>query len=146
MKHLESRVPGGGPPAPIFQHFPQLDGFRGLAISLVIIGHVLDRNFSITTELAPLGVLLFFVLSGFLITGLLDREARLTGSISLLLFKSRWRPGRSGPRLPDSHRGTAEARRALHARTGILARTSTKTGHILDRRIKANRRRGSDTG
>jgi len=75
-----------------FQHVPELDGFRGLAIALVVVGRYWEfygwssevRGFA--QSLAHLGVLLFFVLSGFLITGLLYRERSLTGSISFKRF------------------------------------------------------------
>jgi peptidoglycan/LPS O-acetylase OafA/YrhL len=72
----------------VFLHFPQLDGLRGFAILFVVVGHVIHHNFGVTAggSLAGLGVLLFFVLSGFLITGLLDREKTQTGSISLSSF------------------------------------------------------------
>ncbi|TSI11732.1 acyltransferase [Brevibacterium aurantiacum] len=60
-----------------------LDGLRGLAIVAVLLFHTghLDGGF--------LGVDLFLVLSGFLITGLLLREITTTGSISLLRFWGR---------------------------------------------------------
>jgi peptidoglycan/LPS O-acetylase OafA/YrhL len=72
----------------VFRHFPQLDGLRGLAIVLVLAGHVMHSNFGIAAgaSFAGLGVLLFFVLSGFLITGLLDKEKVQTGSIGLSKF------------------------------------------------------------
>lgn len=72
----------------IFRHFPQLDGLRGLAILLVVVGHTIQHNFEVSAgaNLAALGVLLFFVLSGFLITGMLDREKAKTGSFSLSRF------------------------------------------------------------
>jgi peptidoglycan/LPS O-acetylase OafA/YrhL len=69
-----------------FRHFPELDGLRGLAILLVIAGHVLNFGFGVATDLGGLGVLLFFVLSGFLITGLLDREKLQSGRVSLSRF------------------------------------------------------------
>lgn len=71
-----------------FRHFAQLDGLRGVAILLVITGHVLEFGLGVTRggALGGLGVMLFFVLSGFLITGLLDREILQTGSISLSRF------------------------------------------------------------
>jgi peptidoglycan/LPS O-acetylase OafA/YrhL len=72
-----------------FRHFPELDGLRGFAILLVIVGHVLEFGLGVHTDLAGLGVLLFFVLSGFLITGLLDREKLRTGCVSLSAFYAR---------------------------------------------------------
>jgi len=82
--------PAVSPGAFKFRHFPQLDGLRGLAILLVLSGHVLHHGFGIDAgTLGGLGVLLFFVLSGFLITGLLDREMLQTGHISLSTFYMR---------------------------------------------------------
>lgn len=70
-------------------HMPELDGLRGLAIVLVVLGHAFLLNppdslglFADAPLLAPLrgtwiGVDLFFVLSGFLISGiLLDSRGR----------------------------------------------------------------------
>jgi peptidoglycan/LPS O-acetylase OafA/YrhL len=59
-----------------------LDGLRGVAVLLVIFSHVVPSP-------APgswFGVDLFFVLSGFLITSILLREHRLSGSIHLGRF------------------------------------------------------------
>jgi len=54
------------------RHFPQLDGIRGVAISIVLLGHLVSLNIGFGVEklgpLPPIGVDLFFVLSGFLIT------------------------------------------------------------------------------
>jgi peptidoglycan/LPS O-acetylase OafA/YrhL len=69
-----------------FRRFPQLDGLRGLAILLVVVEHTLYFRCGVHTDLGKLGVALFFVLSGFLITGLLDSELRHTGSVSLSAF------------------------------------------------------------
>ncbi len=53
------------------QHIPALDGIRGLAIVLVLLYHCFPSLYKIGTELGWIGVDLFFVLSGFLITGIL---------------------------------------------------------------------------
>ncbi len=56
-------------------HIPELDGLRGIAIALVLIYHChnLLRSFHLEpiAEWGWIGVNLFFVLSGFLITGIL---------------------------------------------------------------------------
>ena len=54
-----------------FRHYPELDGFRGLAVLMVVVGHLLFFSLGFDSQMASLGVLLFFVLSGFLITGVL---------------------------------------------------------------------------
>jgi peptidoglycan/LPS O-acetylase OafA/YrhL len=75
-----------------FSHFKQLDGWRGVSIILVLIGHLASYSLCLPTplsqigEFATLGVLCFFILSGFLITGLLCEEERKNGHISLRLF------------------------------------------------------------
>jgi len=65
-----------------FTYIPELDGLRGISILLVFIHHiyytVLPGGF--------LGVDIFFVLSGFLITSLLLREWDQFGSLNLKLF------------------------------------------------------------
>ena len=59
------------------RHLSQLDGIRGIAILIVLLGHLLTRNFGLGIgklgPLPPIGVDLFFVLSGFLITNVLLR-------------------------------------------------------------------------
>jgi peptidoglycan/LPS O-acetylase OafA/YrhL len=77
------------------RHVPELDGLRGIAIIAVLIHHQLTA-FSLTGGF--LGVDLFFVLSGFLITGLLVSEFDNTGSISIRKFYMR-RVLRLGPAL-----------------------------------------------
>src|ERR1700722_15550444 len=60
-------------------HFPALDGIRGLAILLVILHHVnrmspggrIDDLFRSVADFGWVGVVLFFVLPGFLIPGIL---------------------------------------------------------------------------
>jgi peptidoglycan/LPS O-acetylase OafA/YrhL len=75
-----------------------LDGLRGLAIALVLAGHVAAnlqplsapvRRWLVVFSNPGAGVRLFFVLSGYLITGLLLRELRQTGTIGLAHFYGR---------------------------------------------------------
>lgn len=75
---------------------PALDGLRGIAILLVIAGHAAEAYLGHEPALwqAPffnssLGVRLFFVLSGFLITGLLVKEWDRHGKLSLSAFYAR---------------------------------------------------------
>lgn len=77
------------------RHVPELDGLRGIAILSVLVHHQLT-TFSLRAGF--LGVDLFFVLSGFLITGLLLTEFENTKSISLRNFYMR-RVLRLGPAL-----------------------------------------------
>ena len=79
----------------VARHVPELDGLRGIAIIVVLIHHQLT-TFSLKGGF--LGVDLFFVLSGFLITGLLLGEFEHTGSISIRKFYMR-RVLRLGPAL-----------------------------------------------
>lgn len=67
---------------------PFLDSLRALAISMVIVAHFgLSRGAWIGKALnGHVGVTLFFVISGFLITLLLLREFQKTGRISLKSF------------------------------------------------------------
>jgi len=64
------------------RHLPALDGVRGLAVILVLVVHLMNSNDALTQSslinvamafrsLGWMGVDLFFVLSGFLITGIL---------------------------------------------------------------------------
>lgn len=66
-------------------HRKALDGVRGLAILLVLLYHTSMKTFGG----GFIGVDLFFVLSGFLITTLLLEEWRDTGSIGLGAFYAR---------------------------------------------------------
>lgn len=76
-------------------YFPNLDGLRFIAASMVVFPHIeqiksllgLDYSYSIYPyECGKLGVILFFVLSGYLITYLLLVEKRVSGDISIKKF------------------------------------------------------------
>ncbi len=66
-----------------------LDGVRAIAILLVIIGHMGNRDGTGLAQLARFGVNIFFVLSGYLITFLLQREHEQTARIDLTDFYRR---------------------------------------------------------
>lgn len=73
----------GSTSAPATDRFrPDLEGLRGVAIAAVVLFHVgipwVPGGF--------VGVDVFFVLSGFLITGLIVREIGETGSLSFSRF------------------------------------------------------------
>lgn len=70
---------------------PSLDGLRAISISLVLFAHCTGTRFFPSfvfarKELGNLGVRIFFVISGFLITTLLLNEKEATGKISLKWF------------------------------------------------------------
>jgi peptidoglycan/LPS O-acetylase OafA/YrhL len=67
-----------------FPQLPALDGVRAVAAFLVVFYH-----FGFTYIPGGLGVLIFFVLSGFLITWLLLKEDEKFGTVSLGKFYSR---------------------------------------------------------
>lgn len=77
---------------------PSLDGLRGVAVLLVVAGHVAQNTAGIPTDArtwlmglanASAGVRVFFVLSGYLITRLLLAEHDRSGRIDLRLFYAR---------------------------------------------------------
>jgi peptidoglycan/LPS O-acetylase OafA/YrhL len=59
------------PPARVSGHLAQLDGLRALAVLAVCWHHWMPRRYHLGLNWGALGVDLFFVLSGFLITGIL---------------------------------------------------------------------------
>jgi peptidoglycan/LPS O-acetylase OafA/YrhL len=75
------------------RRIPGLDGLRGISILLVLFGHLVGTsNFPLhdvtrqVADTAHFGVTAFFVLSGFLITSLLQAELAKTGTIALRRF------------------------------------------------------------
>ncbi len=83
-----------------FRHFPALDGFRAIAIITVMYYHLtyLVPSVGFFADGGYLGVDIFFVLSGFLITSVLLKEHGRSGTISLKNFFVR-RILRLGPAL-----------------------------------------------
>ncbi|HKY57653.1 MAG TPA: acyltransferase [Aeromicrobium sp.] len=67
-------------------HRPALDGLRGIAVLLVVAAHF-DQNW--ITIAGPIGVMVFFTLSGFLITSLLLQERVRSGRTDLREFYRR---------------------------------------------------------
>jgi peptidoglycan/LPS O-acetylase OafA/YrhL len=76
------------------RRIPSLDGLRALSILLVMLGHAQStmdapaslQGFLVIVADASLGVSIFFVISGYLITGLLLNENKKYGVISLKDF------------------------------------------------------------
>jgi peptidoglycan/LPS O-acetylase OafA/YrhL len=79
MKRIPSRI-------------PSLDGLRAISILLVIVGHWAELRYQSSTvgdvagAFANLGVRIFFVISGYLITTLLWKEYGRTSTIGLREF------------------------------------------------------------
>jgi peptidoglycan/LPS O-acetylase OafA/YrhL len=77
------------------RNIPSLDGLRAVSVALVILAHARGtRGFPAwipysVAERGVVGVQIFFVISGFLITTLLTEELAATGAISLSLFYAR---------------------------------------------------------
>jgi len=72
MKQIPSRI-------------PSLDGLRAISISLVVVGHWAELRYhsDVAGAFANLGVRIFFIISGYLITTLLLKEHRKTSTIRL---------------------------------------------------------------
>jgi peptidoglycan/LPS O-acetylase OafA/YrhL len=85
----------GGTATPGRGRRPELDGLRGLAVLMVLVSHLSSYH---AEQAGPVGVAIFFVLSGYLITSLLlaerDRSASSgsggsSGSVDLAAFYTR---------------------------------------------------------
>ncbi|MGQ0501265.1 MAG: acyltransferase family protein [Panacagrimonas sp.] len=70
--------------APVTQDIPGLNGMRAIAVLLVVLFHA---GYSLVP--GTFGVTIFFVLSGYLITTLLQREHARTGTLSFSRFYAR---------------------------------------------------------
>jgi peptidoglycan/LPS O-acetylase OafA/YrhL len=69
---------------------PDIEGLRGIAVAIVVLYHAgLLSNAGMQIPGGFIGVDLFFVVSGFLITGLLIRERERNGRISFSRFYAR---------------------------------------------------------
>jgi peptidoglycan/LPS O-acetylase OafA/YrhL len=74
---------------------PSLDGLRAISILMVVIGHLAESEFrsqtaaDVAAAFANLGVRIFFVISGYLITKLLLNEESRTGGLNLRAFYTR---------------------------------------------------------
>lgn len=83
---------GGAAQAVLASRLPSLDGMRAISILLVLLAHassVYGRESSYFFALGQLGVSVFFVISGLLITWLMIREREATGALSLRSFYTR---------------------------------------------------------
>lgn len=70
------------------KRIPSLDGLRAISISLVVAGHWAELRYhsDVAGAFANLGVRIFFVISGYLITTLLLKEHAKTSTIGLREF------------------------------------------------------------
>jgi len=93
-------------------HLPVLDGIRGLAILLVLMSHLSERftfggrvlgDVESAASVGWTGVDLFFVLSGFLITGILWGSMQ-SAPKTMVLPNGRQKPGTLGERCRVSGR------------------------------------------
>ncbi len=70
------------------KRIPSLDGLRAISISLVVVGHWAELRYhsDVAGAFANLGVRIFFIISGYLITTLLLKEYGKTSTIGLREF------------------------------------------------------------
>ena len=79
---MNPHTPSSAPPRPGFR--PDIQGIRAIAVGAVVLNHLMAWPTG-----GFVGVDVFFVVSGFLITGLLLRERERTGRISMRDFFAR---------------------------------------------------------
>ena len=70
------------------KRIPSLDGLRAVSISLVVVGHWTELRYhsDVAGAFANLGVRIFFIISGYLITTLLLQEYEKSSTIQLREF------------------------------------------------------------
>jgi len=71
------------------KHYPSLNGLRGISIIMVVLHHIMllyYGKYPSVLFIGHLGVDIFFVISGFLITTLCIKEKILTGTLDLKNF------------------------------------------------------------
>ena len=73
------------------KRIPSLDGLRAVSLSLVVVGHWMELLFHsvVAGTFANLGMRIFFVISGHLITTLLLKEYGENSTIQLREFYAR---------------------------------------------------------
>ncbi|MFI7387304.1 acyltransferase family protein [Streptomyces sp. NPDC049813] len=82
---VRPRKPDTAPRPPVPDRRADIQGLRAVAVGLVVLAHAGTRHF----RGGYVGVDVFFVLSGFLITSLLRRELERTGRIRMSRFYAR---------------------------------------------------------
>jgi peptidoglycan/LPS O-acetylase OafA/YrhL len=92
---------------------PSLDGLRAISIVLVLVSHLIGtqgfpRHIPLLDDVGLLGVRIFFVISGYLITSILLDEIARTGTVSLPRFYFR-RTLRLRPSIERSWRRAASS-------------------------------------
>jgi len=88
---LRELVAEVGEPISKRSDIPSLDGLRAISIFLVLVAHAVPGThkptfFGVGLDFGNLGVRIFFVISGFLITSLLLKERVHSGGVSLRRF------------------------------------------------------------
>ena len=76
---------------PIDSRFQVLDGWRGISIVLVLAAHFLPlgpKIWSLNSTVGPMGMALFFSLSGFLITSFLIKQDSVIDFFNTKIFQN----------------------------------------------------------
>jgi len=118
--------------APAARHLPQLDGLRALAVLFVCWHHWMPRRYHAGINWGATGVDLFFVLSGFLITGILlaCRRPIEAGTQTVGFTAGRFYARRFLRIFPLYYAVLALASVALALETGILVSLWTYTFNL----------------